>query len=100
MDTAFAAQHGCQPNQAVFPTKWPFGLDVLRAQFKAIREHRLFAFQGPYIDKLGPTFVMKMLGSYGIATIDPKNIEAVLTSRFEGTQSPRTYTINIFSPNS
>lgn len=37
-----------------------------------------------YIEKLGPTFVMKMLGTWGIATTDPKNIEAVLSTRFEG----------------
>lgn len=46
-NTTIAEQHGCQPILANFPTKWPLGLDVIKAQFAAIKEHRLFAFQGP-----------------------------------------------------
>lgn len=65
--------------------KWPLGLDVLRAQLAAIAENRLFAYQQPFIDDLGPNFVIKMLGSMGYTTLDPINLEAMLSTRFEGT---------------
>ncbi len=85
--TAFGVQHGCQPIVHEFPTKWPLGLDVLKAQFVAIKDHRLLAYQQPFIDELGPNFVMRLLGSWGYATTDPKNVEAILSTRFEGAQA-------------
>jgi len=50
----------------------------------AIKEDRLFAYQQQFTDKLGPNFVMRLLGSWGYVTTDPKNVEAVLSTRFEG----------------
>ena len=73
----------------LFPTRWPLGIDVLKEQFTAIGENRLFAYQKPYIDRLGPNFEAKLLGSSGFTTADPVNIEAVLCSRFEGTHLPK-----------
>ena len=67
-----------------FPVKWPFGIDVLRAQLAAIADNRLFAYQQPFIDDLGPNFKIKMLGATGYTTTDPENIEAILSTRFEG----------------
>ena len=83
-DTVFGNQHGCQPTAVRFPVKWPFGIDVLRAQVAAIAENRFFAYQKPFIDDLGPNFTVTMLGRTGYTTIDPKNLEAVLSTRFEG----------------
>ena len=83
-DLLFGKQHGCQPVKVQFPVKWPFGIDVLRAQLTAIADNRLFAYQQPFIDDLGPNFVIKMLGSMGYTTIDPENLEALLSTRFEG----------------
>ena len=37
-----------------FPVKWPLGNHVLRAQLAAIADSRLFAYQQPFIDDLGP----------------------------------------------
>ena len=85
-DLLFAKQHGCQPVNVQFPVKWPFGIDVLRAQLAAIADNRLFAYQQPFIDDLGPNFVIKMLGSMGYTTIDPENLEALLSTRFEGSR--------------
>lgn len=67
-----------------FPVKWPFGIDVLRAQLVALADNRLFAYQQPFIGHLGPNFKIKMLGATGYTTIDPKNLEAMLSTRFEG----------------
>ena len=63
--------------------KWPFGIDVIKAQFEAIREDRLFAYQQTFVDQLSPTFMMNLLGSWGYVTTDPENVEAVLSSRFD-----------------
>ena len=83
-DTIFGEQHGCQPMRARFPCKWPFGLDVLSAQYSANAENRLLAFQQPYLDDLGPNLELRILGTVGYTTLDPKNVEAILSSRFEG----------------
>ena len=73
--------------RVTYPCKWPLGLDVLKAQYAAISEQRLFAFQQPYIDELGPNFGIKLLGNLGYTTFDPENVEAVLSSKFEGALS-------------
>ncbi|KAL6716980.1 hypothetical protein ACLMJK_004894 [Lecanora helva] len=82
-DTLFGEQHGCQPMESRYPCKWPLGLDVLSAQFRAIAEKRLLAFQQPFLDKLGPNLELKILGSVGYTTFDPENVEAILSTRFE-----------------
>lgn len=38
----------------------------------------------PFIDKLGPSFTLDMLGATGYTTMDPMNLEAMLSTRFEG----------------
>ena len=81
---AFASQHGCQPMAVAYPVKWPLGFDVLKAQYINNASKCLFAFQQPHIDKLGPNFSMTLLGSTGYTTLDPDNIEAMLSSNFEG----------------
>lgn len=81
----FGNQHDCQPITKQLPVKWPLGINMLRAQLAAISENRLFAYQQPFIDDLGPNFQIKLLGAIGYTTIDPKNLEAMLSTRFEGT---------------
>ncbi len=71
--------------KARFPCKWPLGLDVLYAQYNAIADNHLLAFQQPYLDDLGPNLEIQILGSVGYTTLDPQNVEAILSSRFEGT---------------
>ncbi len=70
--------------RARFPCRWPLGLDVLYAQYNAIVEKRLLAFQQRYLDDLGPNLELQILGSVGYTTLDPQNVEAILSSRFEG----------------
>lgn len=71
--------------KARFPCKWPLGLDVLYAQYNAIADNGLLAFQQPYLDDLGPNLEIRILGSVGYTTLDPQNVEAIMSSRFEGT---------------
>ena len=67
-----------------FPIKWPLGLDVLHKQWYANADKRLLAFQQPFLDELGPNLEIKIMGSVGYTTYDPPNVEAVLSSRFDG----------------
>ncbi|KAL8865401.1 MAG: hypothetical protein Q9174_006903, partial [Haloplaca sp. 1 TL-2023] len=82
-EALFGQRHGCQPMQSRFPCKLPLGVDVLRSQWYANKDRRLFAFQQPFIDKLGSTFEISILGSVGVTTLDPENVEFVLSSRFD-----------------
>ena len=59
----FGEQHCCQAMESRYPCKWPFGLDVLSAQYKANAEKRLLAFQQPYLDQLGSNMELKILGA-------------------------------------
>lgn len=82
-ETLLGEQHDCKPIKARYPCKWPLGLDVLYAQYKANADKRLLAFQQPFLDRLGPNLAVDVLGTVGYTTFDPKNIEAILSSRFE-----------------
>ena len=68
---------------------------MLRAQLAAIADNRLFAYQQPFIDKLGPNFMIKMLGAMGYTTIDPMNLEAMLSTRFEGSLHDLKYILAV-----
>ena len=83
-DIILSQRYGCLPMKARFPCQWPLGLDVLYAQYNAIQENHLLAFQQRFLDGLGPNLEIKIFGSVGYTTFDPENVEAVLSSRFEG----------------
>ncbi|MCJ1462095.1 hypothetical protein MMC07_000695 [Pseudocyphellaria aurata] len=67
-----------------FPHKWPLALDVLKRQYDANSERHLMAFQSKFFDKLGPNMELKLFGAVGYMTIEPKNVEAILSTKFEG----------------
>lgn len=66
------------------PTKWPLGLDVLKAQYLANVDQHLLAFQEPHIKNLGLNFSVMLLGAETYTTLDLENLETVLSSKFEG----------------
>ena len=70
--------------------KWPFGLDVVRSGFRASRQGKLLALFGYYFGKLGPTVELTILGGTGFATMDPENVEMILSTGFDGT-TPYTH---------
>ncbi|KAJ4413393.1 hypothetical protein N0V82_008562, partial [Gnomoniopsis sp. IMI 355080] len=76
-----AAKHGCQPVHATLPYKWPFALDLLIKQYKALPSGRLLEFQSPFL-ATAPTIRISILGDGYILT-DPANINAVLNTHFE-----------------
>lgn len=81
---AFGDRHGCLPMETKFLHKWPLALDVLKRQYEANSEQHLMAFQSKFFDKLGPNMELKLFGAVGYMTIEPKNVEAILSTRFEG----------------
>lgn len=86
VETAFGGRNGCQPIQVVFPSTWPLGLDILKQQYDANAEQRVMAFQSQFFDKMGTTMELRLLGAVGYMTLDPPNVETILSSRFEGNQ--------------
>jgi hypothetical protein len=69
----------------VLAYKWPLALDVVKRGFRAGRQKKLLSLFTDYWGYLGPTVEISILGGTGYATMEPENIEAVLSTRFEGT---------------
>ena len=83
-ETEWGARHGCQPMGERIPYRWPLALDLLKEQYDANKDKHLFASQTKYFDKYGPNFAFTLLGNQGLLTFDPKNVEAILVTHFEG----------------
>ena len=69
--------------ETVLPYKWPLALDILKRQYDALPDQHLLAFQSPFIEKM-PNMKLHLLGNVGYMTTDPKNVEAILQTNFEG----------------
>ena len=69
----------------MLPYKWPWALDVVKRGFRAGRQKRLLSLFTEYFKELGPTVELTILGGTGYATMDPENIEALLSTHFDGT---------------
>jgi len=75
---------GCKPSATKLVYHWPLALDVMKDGFRAGREKKLLAFFTKHFDPLGPTAEVKVLGGIGYVTQDPRNIEALLSTQFQG----------------
>ncbi|KAH7348667.1 n-alkane-inducible cytochrome P450 [Rhexocercosporidium sp. MPI-PUGE-AT-0058] len=73
----------CMPLKRL-PYKWPFALDLLWEAYNHAVDGRILRFFTMLITPLPPTFEQKLLGTRGIDTIDPKIIEAILSTQFKG----------------
>ncbi|KAL8888941.1 MAG: hypothetical protein Q9192_006101 [Flavoplaca navasiana] len=81
-DEAFGRAHGCLPMENVLPYKWPLALDILKRQYDVLPSQRLLASYTEDMEKM-PNFEIHLFGQIGYMTIDPKNIESMLSTRFE-----------------
>jgi hypothetical protein len=74
------------PLKKRLPYRWPLALDVFKRQYDALMAGNLLAFQAEYFDEtqVGQTFEVKLLGRVGYFTTDPQNLEAILSTNFEG----------------
>ena len=70
--------------RSFFPYKWPLALDLLYRQYQVNKTKRLLAFQTPFFDDLGPSIEWRLIGDVGFLTFDPRNVEAILSTNFEG----------------
>lgn len=52
--------------------------------FHSAREQCLLRVMSEIVQKTGPTFEQRLLGFRGIDTVDPVNIEAILSKQFDG----------------
>ena len=84
-DIEFGKRNGCKPPAFVLSYKWPLALDIVIRGFKAGREKRLLSLFTEYFNQLGSTVELSILGGIGFATMDPENVEAVLSTHFDGT---------------
>ncbi|RDL32646.1 Cytochrome P450 [Venustampulla echinocandica] len=64
----FGEENGCQPIQKRLLFKWPLALT---------------SSNGNTMFYMGKTFQVKLLGKVGYFTTDPRNLEAILLTRFE-----------------
>lgn len=67
----------------------PLGLDMLAKALKYARAMQILRFFVDVVDENGTTFEQELLGARGIDTVDPANIEAVLSTNFDGLFSLR-----------
>ncbi|KAL4797415.1 n-alkane-inducible cytochrome P450 [Aspergillus venezuelensis] len=80
-DERFAVANGCQPLRQ-WKSTWPLGLDLLRKAFFYERKQQILKFFLDVIAESGITFEQNLLFARGIDTIEPRNIQAVLSTQF------------------
>ena len=81
-DNAFAAAHGCKPPARLETGRWPLGLEIVVKAFRVAGEQRLLRLMNEIVKETGTTFEQILLGARGIDTVEPANIEAVLSTQF------------------
>lgn len=65
-------------------SKWPLGLDMLAKALKYGKSMQILQLFLDVVDENGTTFEQILLGARGIDTVDPDNIETVLSTNFNG----------------
>jgi cytochrome P450 len=78
------------------PTKWPFGLDMVRAGLKADRDQRTPEFVMDRFKAMGKyTFGVKILGTFNLITAEPKNVQSMLATQFDNFAMGRARKTNL-----
>lgn len=83
-EVAFGASKGCSSPRTLL-SDWPLGLDLIVSAFQAAKQGRILQYFDALVSRTGHTFEQRLLGVSGIDTIDPDNIEAILSTQFKGT---------------
>ena len=92
-DALFAQEHDCLP-LVQLETKWPWGLDLLWAAYQHAQAARILRFFVEIVEGLPPTFEQRLLGTSGVDTVDPRNIESVLATQFTCRSPFCTYSLS------
>jgi hypothetical protein len=78
-------QAGCRP-PARLNFRWPLAIDLIVEAFSADKQGLILEFFVKIVSQTDNTFEQVILGGRGIDTQDPENIEAILSSQFNGKQ--------------
>ncbi|KAF2963475.1 hypothetical protein GQX73_g10098 [Xylaria multiplex] len=81
VERQFALQNGCKPLRP-WNAKWPLGLDLFFKALRVSNEGHILKFFQTIVDECGSTFVQHLFAVPGIDTIDPENLEVVLSTNF------------------
>ncbi|CAN9124789.1 unnamed protein product [Alternaria alternata] len=73
---------GCKAPRR-WAAKWPKGLDLLLRVGQHARAQTILQFFLDVVESSGPTHEQQLLGARGINTVEPRNIEEVLSAQFE-----------------
>ncbi|KAL8660659.1 MAG: hypothetical protein Q9202_006316 [Teloschistes flavicans] len=68
--------------QNVLPYKWPLALDILKRQYDVLPAQKLLDSYSQYFDTM-PEMEIHLFGQVGYLTTDPRNLESMLSTRFE-----------------
>lgn len=60
--------------------RWSYKLDLAKQLLETNNDMRLMGFKQRSLDQLGPNLQQRLLGDVRFVTIDPENVEAVLSS--------------------
>lgn len=82
-DLAYGIQHGCLPPNRLL-NELPLGVDRLNEIFSADADGRLMALFLYHFRRWGDTLEQVFLGTKAFGTIDPRNLEAILFTQFNG----------------
>ncbi len=77
------SQHDCK-NLRKLRGEWPFSLDLLARSIKADNRGQILRFFISVLEKVGNTHEQFLLGSRAINTVDPENVEVILSTHFKG----------------
>ncbi|CAI6339822.1 unnamed protein product [Periconia digitata] len=77
-----AVAHSCKTPARLDTGRWPLGLELIVTAFRAAGQQRLLELMSLIVEKTGSTFEQKLLGSRGIDTVAPSNVEAILSTKF------------------
>ena len=64
--------------------RWPLALDLLLEARRADQTGNILDFFLALVRRTGDTFEQVLLGARGLDTQDPENLEAVLSTQFNG----------------
>ena len=82
----FAEKHGCLPAPRI-QNQRPWGIDRLEQIFRGDRESRLMELFMFHFRQTGTTVEQVYIGTTAFDTIEPANLEALLSTNFKGISS-------------
>jgi hypothetical protein len=80
---AYGDQYGCEPAPRLL-NEWPLGLDRIKQIWDADADSRLMELFLMHFRRWGNTLEQVFLGTQAFGTIEPVNLEAILSSKFKG----------------